>query len=86
MYKLIKGVRAQSARQILLIICKTSVYVNTVVRCDVDMMLHSDLPRAPQLVSPLLLRYPIIEESQSVSGVASLCHSNDTIVGVATEI
>ena len=51
----IKGVRAQSARRISLIICKIDLFVNTVVRWDLDMMLHSNLSQAPQLASPLLM-------------------------------
>ena len=54
MCKVIKGVRARSARQILSVICKINVFLNTVVRWDLDMTLHSELPRAPQLASPLL--------------------------------
>ena len=71
----IKGVRMQSTRQILLIVCKINllVFVNTVVRWDLDMMLHSDLPLAQQLPSPLEK-----SQSQSIPGVAFLFHSNDT--------
>ena len=47
------GSRAKRAESLLLL-CKISVFVNTVVRWDLDIMLHSNLPRAPQLASPLL--------------------------------
>ena len=49
-----EGVHAKlAANLIAVIICKVNLFVN-IVRSDLDMMLRSDLPRAPQLASPLL--------------------------------
>ena len=80
---MLKGVHARSVRRILLIFCKINLFVNTVLHWDVDMMLHSDLPRAPQLSSPLL-ETPWIEGNQTFLELL-FSTTAKTLAGVAIE-